>query len=219
MQPLRQQFHEQLAEVEDAVLQLGHRAEELVGNAMEALRTGDEEQASAVVRTDDDIDRERWRIEEQIHRLLALQAPVARDLRLITALLHCNLHVERIGDYAVNVARSVRHVGGTHGDAELAEQIQEMGQLARQAVAVAIGAFGKRDAEAASSLPALDDPLDQLNRGIFRRLVQLASSDDSLLDWAMWMVLVSRFLERIGDHAVDIGQQALYVVTGRAIDA
>lgn len=219
MQPLRHLFHEQLAAVEESVLQLGHRVEGLVGSAMEALRTGDEETAASVVRLDDDVDRERWRLEDEIQRLLALQAPVARDLRVITALLHCTIHVERIGDYAVNVARSVRHVGGPGGDAELAGQIQEMGQLARQAVAVALEAFGKRDEAAARSLPVLDDPLDQLNRGIFRRLVQLAASDESVLDWAMWMVLVSRFLERIGDHAVDIGQQALYVITGRAIDA
>ena len=218
MQPLRHQFHEHLADVEEAVLQLGHRVEGLVGSAMEALRTGDEDLAASVVRMDDDVDRERWRLEDEVHRLLALQAPVARDLRVITALLHCTIHVERIGDYAVNVARSVRHVGGADGDPELAGQIQEMGQLARRAVAVAVEAFGKRDEAAARSLPELDDPLDQLNRGVFRRLVQLAAGDEALLDWAMWMVLVSRFLERIGDHAVDIGQQALYVITGRAID-
>jgi phosphate transport system protein len=143
---------------------------------------------------------------------------VASELRLVAALLHVNVHLERMGDVCVNIAKFVKLVGDFPGEDELLRQIHEMGEHGKRVARRALEAFSARDLEAAYELPAMDDPLDQLNKGLFRRLVALAASDETRLDWAMRMVLVARNLERFGDHAVDIGEQAVFAVTGRMIE-
>ena len=218
MPQLRHEYREGLSEVEDTILAMGSRVIEMLAEAMEALAIHDKERAEAVIRADDLLDEQYEQVHEKILTLLALQAPVATELRLLSAFLHSNIHLERMGDLCVNIAKIVTLVNPEAGDPELMAQVQDMAQHARRVINRSLDALARRDMELVASLPALDDPIDRLNRGLFKRLVKLAIVEESKLDWAMRMVLVSRYLERMGDHAVDIGEQVHFVVTGENIE-
>ena len=218
MPQLRREYREGLSGIEDAILAMGSRVIEMLGEAMEALALHDEERAAAVIRADDLLDEQYEEVHENILTLLALQAPVATELRLLSAFLHSNIHLERMGDLAVNIAKIVTLVDAEAGDPELMAQVQDMAQHARRVINRALEALAKRDMDLVATLPELDDPIDRLNRGLFKRMVKLAIAEESKLDWAMRMVLVSRYLERMGDHAVDIGEQVHFVVTGENIE-
>jgi phosphate transport system protein len=146
--------------------------------------------------------------------LLALQAPVAGDLRLVAALLHVIKHVERMGDQCVNMAKLVPLAGHEPpADEDLLGCIRKMGVQARQQVVQAGQAFAGRDVGLAQDLVRQDDEIDRLNRQAFARALQLGDDADQR-EWAMHMMLVARCIERIGDNAVDIGEQTAFVVTG-----
>lgn len=218
MAKLRREYREGMSGLEDRILSMGGRVVEMLSEAMEALGAHDEERAAVVIRADDLLDQQYEDVHETILTLLALQAPVATELRLLSAFLHCNIHLERMGDLCVNIAKIVSLVNPDAGDDELMAQVQEMAQHARRVIDRALEALAKRDLDIVHSLPALDDPIDKLNRGLFKRMVRLAIVEEDKLDWAMRMVLVSRYLERMGDHAVDIGEQVHFVVTGDNIE-
>jgi phosphate transport system protein len=215
---LRHGHREGLVRLEDRVLAMGERVLEMLDRAMRALEQGDLNAAKEVIALDDALDREYVAVQDGVLTTLALQAPVASELRLVAALLHANVHLERMGDLCVNIAKFVELVADYKPEEELLRQIHEMGEHGRKVARRALEAFSGRDLEAARELPVLDDPLDQLNKGLFRRLVALAASDESRLDWAIRMVLVARYLERFGDHAVDIGEQAIFAVTGEMVE-
>jgi phosphate transport system protein len=145
--------------------------------------------------------------------LLARQTPVAVDLRLVLALLHINLHLERMGDYCVTIAKLLKLAEGLPGQPRLTEQLEEMGERCEEMIRVALQSFAERDIEAASSLVELDELIDRVNRRAVNRILELAG-DPSEHEWGLRMLLVSRCLERIGDHAVDIGEQTAYLVSG-----
>lgn len=218
MPQLRREYREGLSGIEDAILAMGARVIEMLGEAMEALAQHDEERAAAVIRADDLLDEQYEEVHENILTLLALQAPVATELRLLSAFLHSNIHLERMGDLCVNIAKIVTLVDPTAGDPELMAQVQDMAQHARRVINRSLEALAKRDMDLVATLSDLDDPIDRLNRGLFKRMVKLAIAEEAKLDWAMRMVLVSRYLERMGDHAVDIGEQVHFVVTGENIE-
>ncbi len=218
MAKLRREYREGLSGLEDRILSMGARVVEMLTEAMGALVAHDAERAAAVIRADDLLDDQYEDVHETILTLLALQAPVATELRLLSAFVHCNIHLERMGDLCVNIAKIVSLVDPDSENADLVAQVQEMAQHARRVIDRALEALAKRDLDIVASLPALDDPIDKLNRGLFKRMVQLAIQEESKLDWAMRMVLVSRYLERMGDHAVDIGEQVHFVVTGENIE-
>lgn len=215
---LRAGHREHLVQLEDRVLAMGDRVLDMMTQAMDALERRDHELGRAVIAMDDALDREYAAVQDGILTTLALQAPVASELRLVAALLHVNVHLERMGDVCVNIAKFVKLLADFPGEDELLRQIHEMGEHGKRVARRALEAFSARDLDAAYELPGMDDPLDQLNKGVFRRLVALAASDETRLDWAMRMVLVARNLERFGDHAVDIGEQAVFAVTGRMIE-
>ncbi|HVM20822.1 MAG TPA: phosphate signaling complex protein PhoU [Egibacteraceae bacterium] len=218
MQKLRREYREGLSGLEDRMLSMGGRVLEMLTEAMAALETHDEDKAAVVIRADDLLDEQYEDVHETILTLLALQAPVAKDLRLLSAFLHSNIHLERMGDLCVNISKIVTLVDPGAGDPELMAQVQEMGQHARRVIERSLDALAKRDLSIVQTLPELDDPLDKLNRGLFKRMVRLGIDDEAKLDWAMRMVLVSRYLERMGDHAVDIGEQVHFVVTGENVE-
>ena len=218
MAKLRREYREGMSGLEDRILSMGGRVVEMLSEAMEALATHDEERAAAVIRADDVLDDAYEDVHETILTLLALQAPVATQLRLLSAFLHCNIHLERMGDLCVNIAKIVTLVDRDAEDEELMAQVQDMAQHARRVIDRALEALAKRDLDIVAQLPALDDPIDKLNRGLFKRMVHKAIQQEEKLDWAMRMVLVSRYLERMGDHAVDIGEQVYFVVTGDNIE-
>lgn len=214
MAELRRSFHERLDALEDEVLGMGQAVLRMLDDVMAALVSRSARQAEAVIAADDVIDTIYAEVQEGVLTALALEAPVASDLRLVSALIHTSLHLERVGDLCVNIAKLAKLTMDLPADPTLTKEVQEMGEHARRVVDRCLQSFARRDAALARELNALDDPLDRLNRGLFRRLVQLAASDEERLDWAFATVLVARYLERIGDHAVDIGAQVEFVVTG-----
>jgi phosphate transport system protein len=181
---------------------------------LEALEHHDIELAAIVVHDDDRIDGRYLEVHQGILSLLALQAPVASDLRVVAALLHVIKHAERMGDQCVNIAKVMPLVGhDPPSDEALLQRIFKMGRLARSEVAQAKQAFTLRDVSLAQDLVRQDEQINALNREVFRRAVEIGTDEDRR-EWAMTMMLVARALERIGDNAVDIGEQVAFVVTG-----
>jgi phosphate transport system protein len=181
---------------------------------LEALRHQDIELAAIVVADDDRIDGRYLEVHQGILSLLALQAPVASDLRTVAALLHVIKAAERMGDQCVNVAKLLPVVGHQPPlEPELLDRILRMGALARSEVAQSKQAFLLRDVALAEDLVRQDEEINRLNREVFRLAVE-AGTDADRREWAMTMTLGARAIERIGDNAVDIGEQVAFVVTG-----
>jgi phosphate transport system protein len=211
---LRTSFTEELAQLEAALQEEGDYVLRILRSSLNALARGDEELADEVIRFDDEVDRRYVLIEEGVQSLLARQTPVAADLRLVLAVLRVNLHLERMADYCVTVAKLTKLMGGLNvtGDAIL-RSIEEMGQRAEQMIRVALGAFADRNAEQATTLVELDELIDRANRNATEDVLSLGSSPEER-EYGLRMLVVSRCVERIGDHAVDIGEQVVYLVTG-----
>jgi phosphate transport system protein len=170
-------------------------------------------ETDAVVAGDDEVDERYVSVEERTLQLLALQTPVASDLRLLSALLHSNLHLERIGDMAVNIAKIASSVSHLTSSSVILSHIQEMSDVVRPMIRTAMEAFRLRDLNLCLRLPQMDDPVDRLNLGMYKEVAALASDPDAL-NWGLRMLLVARQLERVGDHAVDIGEQVGFLLTG-----
>src|ERR1700692_252448 len=185
-----------------------------VDRAREALSYQDVELAGMVVADDDRIDGRYLEVHQGILSLLARQAPVAGDLRIVAALLHTLRCVERMGDQCVNIAKLVPLSGyESPKDKDIMDAIDRMGQLARSQVVEVREAFGSRNVELARDLVRQDSEINRLNRAIFRRAVEVGDNLE-MREWAMFMILVARCLERIGDNTVDIAEQVVFVVTG-----
>ena len=182
--------------------------------ALETIQNQDVELAGMVIADDDRIDGRYLEVHQGILSLLALQAPVAGDLRVVAALLHVIKHVERMGDQCVNMAKLVPLAGHQPpADPRMLELIQRMGDQARRQVVQCGQAFARRDVEMAEDLVLQDDEIDRLNREVFHTALEIGDDADRR-EWAMHMMLVGRCIERIGDNAVDIGEQVAFVVTG-----
>jgi phosphate transport system protein len=214
MQETRSNYREALKNLERQTLEALDMVVQALDRALEAISYQDVELASMVVADDDRIDGRYLEVHQGILSLLALQTPVATDLRLVAALLHVIRHAERMGDQCVNVAKLIPLSGyEAPKDKDLLDAIERMGHLARSLVSQAKQAFAERNAELAYDLLRQDAEINQLNVNIFNRA--LAIGDDiETREWAMHMILVARCLERIGDNAVDIGEQTAFVVTG-----
>ncbi|HEY1126187.1 MAG TPA: phosphate signaling complex protein PhoU [Actinomycetota bacterium] len=209
----RTHFHEELEMLELDILGMGELSERAVGKAVGALIEHEDAQARAVIAADDEIDEKYMSIENRVLQVMALQTPVAGDLRLISVILHSNLHLERIGDMAVNIAKmylSVRHMPTSQS---IQANIREMDDVVRPMIRTAMEAFRRRDLELCLRLPEMDDPVDRLNLGMYKDVAALAG-DPELLNWGLRMILVARQLERVGDHSVDIGEQVGFLLTG-----
>jgi len=213
MQQTRRRFHEELADLEGELLRLGQLSESAVVRAVDALVRKDADLADQIVAGDDVVDATYLDIEQRILALLATQTPVARDLRLISAIMHTNLHLERVGDLAVNVAKITKATVDLPTNATVLSHLEEMADIAAKMVRTAMDAFARRDARLAQELPQMDDPIDHLNRGMYREVVALAN-DPRELEWGVQMHMVARQLERVGDNAVDIGEQVAFLLTG-----
>jgi phosphate transport system protein len=182
--------------------------------ALETVQQQDIELASMVIADDDRIDGRYLEVHQGVLSLLALQAPVAGDLRLVAALLHIMKNIERMGDQCVNMAKLVPLAGHEPpSDARILADIQQMGEQARDQVVQCRQAFERRDVNLAQDLVRQDDKIDRLNRDVFHLALEIGDDPDRR-EWAMHMTLVARCIERIGDNAVDIGEQTVFVVTG-----
>jgi phosphate transport system protein len=214
MQETRHQFRETLRELEEQALGGLDLVIQQLDRALEAISYQDVELAGMVVADDDRIDGRYLEVHQGILSLLARQAPVAGDLRIVAALLHVIRCVERMGDQCVNIAKLVPLSGHeAPKDKDILDAIERMGQLARSQVAQAKEAFCVRNVELAQDLVRQDAEINRLNRQIFQRSVDVGDDVD-VREWAMFMILVARCLERIGDNTVDIAEQVVFVVTG-----
>jgi phosphate transport system protein len=213
VQTARRRFHEELADLEAEVAAEGEKAERSVARSIDALVRKDEGLADEVIAEDDAIDAEYLDVERRIIDLLAMQTPVAGDLRLVMAIMHINLHLERVGDMAVNISKIAQATRDLPTDATVMSHIEEMADVSRKLLRTALESFVRRDLELCLTLPSMDDPVDRLNRGMYLEVVRLAG-DPRLLEWGVQMHMVARQLERVGDHAVDIGEQVGFLLTG-----
>ena len=210
----RTHFQEELGNLETQALGGLDMVTSALDRALETVQHQDVELASMVIADDDRIDGRYLEVHQGILSLLALQAPVAGDLRLVAALLHVIKHVERMGDQCVNMAKLVPLAGHEPpADEEMLSLIQRMGVQARQQAVQCGQAFSGRDVGLAQDLVRQDDEIDTLNRQVFAKALELGDDADRR-EWAMHMMLVARCIERIGDNAVDIGEQTAFVVTG-----
>jgi phosphate transport system protein len=210
----RTHFQDELAGLEQSALGGLELVATALDRALETVQNQDIELAGMVIADDDRIDGRYLEVHQGILSLLALQAPVAGDLRVVAALLHVIKHVERMGDQCVNMAKLVPLDGHQPpADPRMLELIQRMGDQARRQVIQCGQAFDRRDVEMAEDLVRQDDEIDRLNREVFHTALELGDEADRR-EWAMHMMLVGRCIERIGDNAVDIGEQTAFVVTG-----
>jgi phosphate transport system protein len=210
----RRHFQAELLELERAALGGLDLVSEAIGRTLDVIETRDAGLAAMVIADDDRIDGRYLEVHQGILSLLALQAPVATDLRLVAALLHVIKHVERMGDQCVNVCKLIP-LDGTDPlvHEPILERILRMGRLARSEALQAQTAFAERDVDLAQDLVRQDAEINALQRECFRLALDIGDDADRR-EWAMHMTLVARCLERIGDNAVDIGEQTAFVVTG-----
>jgi phosphate transport system protein len=207
-------YQEELAALEARALEGLDMVGRAVDRTVEAVHHQDTELAALVIADDDVIDGRYLEIHQSILALLATQAPVATDLRLIAALLHVMKCIERMGDQCVNVAKVIPVAGyEPPADQRIVRDVVTMGKQVAILVSQAKRAFAERDVDLARDLVRQDDVVDKLNREIFQIALEIGDDHDRR-EWAMTMILVARAIERIGDNAVDVGEQVAFVVTG-----
>jgi len=210
----RTQYQEELERLEASGLGGLDLVNSALDRTLEAVEHQDVELAQIVVADDDRIDGRYLEVHQSLITLLATQSPVATDLRLISALLHVLKNVERMGDQCVNICKMIPLSGNEPpADEGMVKLILTMGRQARTLIGQAKRAFEGRDVEMAQDLVRQDDVVDNLNRECFRLALEIGDDVDTR-EWAMTMLLAARAIERIGDNAVDIGEQVAFVVTG-----
>jgi phosphate transport system protein len=209
---MREQFRQELKNLKADVVGIGKDVTQLTREAVTSLVTGDADLAEKVIAADDETDRRCLAVEERVLETIATQFPVARDLRLLYSLTYVAMHLERMADLSVNIAKATRRTAGRQGPQTLYDLIQAEGNLVYRVLEATTEALEKNDLELARKLPELDEPIDHLYKQFFRELGRLQDPED--IEWASSMVLASRYLERIADNAVDIGERIAYLVTG-----
>jgi phosphate transport system protein len=210
----RQHFADELARVEAQGLGGLDLVVGQIDRVLEALEHQDVELAAMVIGNDDLIDGRYLEVHQELLSLFALQAPVATDLRVVAAMLHVMKNLERMGDQCVNIAKTIPLTGHEPPvREEVLERILRMGRIARTEVTQSKAAFANRDVDLAEDLVRQDREINALNREIFQLAIDIGTDPDTR-EWAMHMVMVARAIERIGDNAVDIGEQTAFVVTG-----
>jgi phosphate transport system protein len=209
----RRHFHDDLKTIEQELVLMAGLAERAVGRAVDALVHNDLPLAEDVVARDADIDEKYLLIHRKWLETMALQTPVAVDLRLMSSILHLLVTLERMGDQAANIAKIVTAIEGHAREPRILEHLREMGDLVQPMVRTSMEAFVKRDLGLALRVPEMDQPVNRLNRSMTQEVARCAPDRD-VLEWAVPMLMVSRALERVGDQAVDIAEQVAFLLTG-----
>jgi phosphate transport system protein len=210
----RHAFQEELEALEKRALEGLDIVVDTLDRTLEAVQHQDIELAALVIADDDRLDGRYLEVHQGVLSLLARQAPVATDLRVVAAILHVIRHVERMGEQCVNICKLLPLEGyDTPRHGEMLAKIDQMGRQARVQIIQAKQAFCRRDPALAEDLVRQDDTIDVLNREVFYLALDIGD-DAEMREWAMHMLLVARALERMGDIAVDIGEQVAFVVTG-----
>ncbi len=213
MTDLRPHFHEELEHLESDLVVMGEHAQRMVKDAVAALVAGDTAGADRVIEADDAVDDLFLEVHRRWLETMALQTPVAIDLRLMSVILHVNSHLERIADLAVTIGKITQASDGLPHDPTVVSHLQEMGDIVCEMIRSVVEAFVNRNLEQAMDLPEMDLPVNRLNRNMVREVARLAE-DPELLEWGVRMMVVSRTLERAGDNAVDIAEQLAFLLTG-----
>lgn len=213
MTEFRSQFHAELNEMEVLLLDMAELAERQIVEAVECLLKGDAEAARRVRDGDRQIDQMYIAVERRWHEIMARQTPVASDLRLMSLILQAGHSLERMGDQASNIAYITEVTDGLPQNATILLHIREMRSIVVPMLQTAMESLIKRDLNLALRLPEMDDPADWLNRNIWKEAAA-CGPDPDLLEWAVQMILAARALERVGDRAVDIGEQVAFLLTG-----
>lgn len=209
---MREQFTQELKDIHAEVVDIVATVSATTRSAVTSLITGDVDLANKVIEGDDEIDARCVGVEERVLETIATQFPVARDLRLLHSLVFIAWHLERMADLSVNIAKATRRTAGRRGPQTLYDLIQAQGNLVYRVLDATREALETRDLELARKLPELDEPIDHLYKQFFRELARLQEEEE--IEWASSMVLASRYLERIADNAVDIGERIAYLITG-----
>lgn len=209
----RVEFQASLDGLEASLQEQGAVVLRALRGAVNVLVSQDTELCDEVIAFDDEVDSRYHAIEKSIGELLAQQSPVATDLRLVLAILHNSIHLERIGDQCVTIAKLTKLAAALEPHHELVEGLTEMGERAEEMVRVALDSLAHRDIDRARGLVELDELIDRTNRRVADQVLSMASTPGTQ-EWGMRMIIVARCIERIGDNAVDIGEQTAFIVTG-----
>jgi phosphate transport system protein len=210
---VRTEFQSDLDALEADFQEAGEVVSRAIRGVVDALRTQDVELCDEVIAFDDEIDERYKGIESQVQLVLARQTPVATDLRLVLALLHSAIHVERMGDQCVTIAKLTKLSSHLATKRDVIESLVDMGERCVEMVQVSLDAFSKRDIVNARRIHDLDELVDRANRQVFDEVLGYVH-DAAALEWGMRQITVARCFERIGDNAVDIGEQTAFLVTG-----
>ncbi|MFP5355263.1 MAG: phosphate signaling complex protein PhoU [Gemmatimonadota bacterium] len=210
-------FHEQLATLKQRLLDMSARAEELVDLSVDALLTHDKEKAEVVIEGDREIDLLENEVEALAVQLLALQQPMARDLRFIISAIKVSSDLERVGDHAVNIAQSALRLISLRSPIILNPEIEDMARRARRMLSDALDAFIRADGALGREVCKADDAVDALHNSLFRILLTHMMADARTINPSLELLLVSRNLERVADLATNIGEDAVYLAEGKQI--
>ena len=213
----RAEFDRDLRRLQDELLALGSMAEKAVVKAVEALRTRDLALSQQVVREDDAIDKKRAELEEQAVELIAVQQPVASDLRMLVAALHVSMELERIGDYAEGIGK----ISLMMGDQPPIKPLVDIPRMAEKATAMlraSLDSLVNHDVERAYQVLADDDEVDALYDQVYRELLLLMAQDPKIIERGTYLLWTAHDLERIADRATNIAEQVVYLVTGTRLD-
>lgn len=213
---IRQQYHNDLKKLEEAISEMGNLSINAIEESIHALKDLDLEKADAVIKNDARIDELDETVNKLCIHLLALQQPMARDLREIIASLKIIIDLERMSDLAVDIAKIAKRIKGEH--IKPLVTIPNMSQLAQEMVSGAMEAYRKRDATLAIEVAKKDDAVDKLFYATWKELIEIMIEDPSKINNASNLLFVLRYLERIGDHASNICESVVYMVTGERVE-
>jgi len=214
---MRTEYTEQLKNLKIKLLKMGSMVQQIVEESLQALLQQDMEKARSIHLLDDRIDDLEMEIEKECMNLIALQQPMARDLRTIGTILKAITDLERMGDHAVNIAKQTVLIGEEPFIKPLID-IPRMARLAEDMVAKSLDSFMKEDIELAREVAHDDDAVDELYEAIYTELLEMMIDDQKIIKQAINLLLIGRFLERIADHATNIGERVIYMVTGERVE-
>ena len=210
-------FHDQLDTLKQRLLAMSERAEALVDLAVESLLDRDQGKAEAVITGDEEVDRMELEVEQLTVSLLALQQPMARDLRFLISAIKISSDLERVGDHAVNIAQTALRLIAMKTDITPDPEIEDMARRSRRMLGDAIDAFIRADGKLGREVCIADDQVDALHDSVFRILLTHMAGDARLIQPSLELLLVSRNLERVADLATNIGEDAVYLAEGKQI--
>jgi phosphate transport system protein len=211
---IRKSYHQSLDEVRHDIVRLAGMVTEALGKATQALLAGDLAVAEEIIRSDDMLDTLTLDIEERCYQLLTLQQPMASDLRAVVTAVRLTAEIERSGDLVANIMKAARRIYGVELEPKLRGLIERLGEEVHRLFRLAIDAYVEQNESLAAAIDDMDDAVDELHTDYIRAIFETHSSGTMALQPAVQLALVGRFYERIGDHAVNVGERVQYMVTG-----